>query len=366
MQSYISILREVRDPRDINSRHPVGTLLFLTLAATLCGAKSCVEVADFAAGRENELSEIVDLPYGAPSHDTFSRLFRLLDPSELAKVFAAFMTALRAELGLGPVQGVVAVDGKSLRRGYEKGRRHMPPLMVSVWDSQTRLAIAQARAPGGNEVAATLELLGSLVLKGCTVTADALHCHPAMAQAVLDAKADYALGLKANNGPLHAAAERIFADTGADAPSHATEETAHGRTERRRASVLPAPVAVRALLPGLKALGRIEAQRTTASGRTETDTRYIALSRRFTPATMAEVVRAHWGIENQLNWILDVVFDEDAARTRKDYGPENLAVIRRLAQNILRMHPSDDSISRKMRRALWSKDFFFELFAYMR
>ena len=365
MQSYISILREVRDPRDINARHPVGTILFLTLAATLCGAKSCVEVADFVADRERELSEIVDLPYGAPSHDTFSRLFRLLDPAELAKAFTAFMTALRTELGLGSTQGVVAIDGKSLRRGYEKGRSHMPPLMVSVWDSQTRVAIAQARAQGGNEIAATLKLLGGLVLKGCTVTADALHCHPAMAQAVLDAKADYALSLKANNGPLYAAAERAFANAGDDAASLATEEKAHGRIERRRASVLPAPIAARALLPGLKALGRIEAER-TANGKTETDTRYIALSRKLTPAKMAEVVRTHWGIENQLNWVLDVVFEEDAARTRKDYGPENLAVIRRLAQNILRMHPSDDSISRKMRRATWSKDFFFDLFAHMR
>lgn len=294
MQSYISILRDVRDPRDINARHPVGTVLFLTLAATLCGAKSCVEVSDFAADREKELSEFVDLPYGAPSHDTFSRLFRLLDPADLAKAFTAFMTALRAELGLGPMQGVVAVDGKSLRRGYEKGRSHMPPLMVSVWDSQTRVAIAQARAPGGNEIAARLKLLGSLVLKGCTVTADALHCHPAMAHAVLDAKADYALDLKANNGPLYAAAERIFAETGADAPSLATEEKAHGRIERRRASVLPAPVAARALLPGLKALGRIEAQRNAANGKVETSTRYIALSRKLTPAKMAEVVRAHW------------------------------------------------------------------------
>jgi hypothetical protein len=204
MQSYISILREVRDPRDINARHRVETILFLTLAATLCGAKSCVEVADFASDREQELSEIVDLPYGTPSHDTFSRLFRLLDPAELAKAFTAFMTGLRTELGLGAPRGVVAIDGKSLRRGYEKGKSHMPPLMVSVWDSQTRLAIAQARAPGGNEIAATLALLRSLVLKGCTVTADALHCHPAMAQAVLNAKADYALGLKANHGPLYA------------------------------------------------------------------------------------------------------------------------------------------------------------------
>lgn len=364
MQSYISILREVRDPRDINARHPVGTILFLTLAATLCGAKSCVEVADFVEGREEELSAIVELPYGAPSHDTFSRLFRLLDPAELAKAFTAFMTALRTELGLGAMQGVVAVDGKALKRGYEKGRAHMPPLMVSVWDSQTRVAIAQARAPGGNEIAATLELLRHLVLKGCTVTGDALHCHPAMAQAVLDAKANYALGLKANNGPLYAAAERLFA--AADAPSLTTEEKAHGRIERRRVSVLPAPAAARALLPGLKSVGRIEAERTGADGKTSTATRYIALSRKITPAKLAEVVRAHWSVENQLHWVLDVVFDEDDARTRKDYAPENLAVIRRLAQNILRMHPSDHSISSKMRRAMWSKDFFFELFAHMR
>jgi predicted transposase YbfD/YdcC len=366
MQSFISILREVRDPRDINARHPVGTILFLTLAATLCGAKSCVQVAEFVDGREEELSTIVDLPYGAPSHDTFSRLFRLLDPAELAKAFTAFMTALRAELGLGPTQGVVAVDGKSLRRGYEKGRAYLPPLMVSIWDSQTRVAIAQMRAPGGNEVAATLELLGGLVLKGCTVTGDAMHCHPAMANAVLDAKADYALGLKANNSLLYAEAERAFAAAGADASSLATEEKAHGRIERRRASVLPAAAAARALLPGLKALGRIDAERIAANGKSVTATRYVALSRKLTPAKLAEVVRAHWGIENQLHWILDVVFDEDDARTRKDYGPENLAVIRRLAQNILRMHPSNASISSKMRRAMWSKDFFFELFAHMR
>lgn len=366
MQSFISILREVRDPRDINARHPVGTILFLTLAGTLCGAKSCVEVADFVDARVEELSTIVELPYGAPSHDTFSRLFRLLDPTELAKAFTAFMTVLRAELGLGPAQGVVAIDGKSLRRGYEKGRAYLPPLMISVWDSQTRLAIAQARAQGGNEIAATLQLLGSLVLKGCTVTADALHCHPAMAQAVLDAKADYALGLKANNGPLYAEAERVFTDAGVDTPSLATEEKAHGRIERRRVSVLPASTAARALLPGLKALGRIEAERIGANGKRETATRYIALSRKLAPDKMAEIVRTHWSIENQLHWILDVVFDEDDARTRKDYGPENLAVIRRLAQNILRMHPLDASISSKMRRAMWSKDFFFELFTHMR
>ena len=366
MQTLLTILREVRDPRDINARHEVGTILFLALAATLCGAKSCVDMADFVAGREEELSEIVDLPHGPPSHDTFSRLFRLLDPAELAKAFTAFMAALRAELKLPPPSGVVTIDGKSLRRGYEKGRPYFPPLMVSVWDSETRVAIAQARAPGGNEVAATLELLRNLVLKGCTVTADALHCHPATAEAVLAAKAHYAFALRANNGPLHAAAERLFTAAGAAAPSFASEEKTHGRIERRSARVLAAPAAARALLPGLKALGCIEAERTDHNGKTESSTRYVALSRLLTPAKLLAVVRAHWSIENHLHWTLDVVFDEDDARTRKDYGPENLAVIRRLAQNILRLHPSTASISSKMRRAMWSKDYFFEVFAHMR
>jgi predicted transposase YbfD/YdcC len=366
MQSIITILREVCDPRDANARHDVGTILFLALAATLCGAKSCVEMAEFADGNEEDLAMIVGLPHGAPSHDTFSRLFRLLDPGELAKAFTAFMTAMRQELGLPPPRGVVAIDGKGLRRGYEKGRAHFPPLMVSVWDSETRLAITQARAQGGNEIKATLDLLGGLVLKGCTVTADALHCHPRMAQAVVIAKAHYALGLKGNNGPLHAAAERAFAQAGPELPSWSSEDKGHGRIERRHASVLTAPAAARALLPGLKAFGRIEAERRAPDGTSATAIRYVALSRLLAPAKLLAVTRAHWSIENQLHWTLDVVFDEDDARTRKDYGPENLAVIRRLAHNILRMHPAPKSITSKMRRANWSKEFFFELFAHMR
>ena len=367
MQSLITILREVRDPRDENARYELATLLFLALAATLCGAKSCVEMAEFVAGREKELGEIVDLSAGTPSHDTFSRLFRLLDPEELARVFDSFMTALRRELGLGAPRGVVAVDGKSLRRGYEKGRSHMPPLMVSVWDSETRLAIAQARAPGGNEVRATLDLLGGLVLKGCTVTGDALHCHPAMAKAVLAAKAHYAFGLKANNGPLHADAVRAFAASGDKARSFASEERAHGRLERRKASVLPASVLDRPeALPGLKAVARIDTERTATSGRTETRTRYVVLSRMVAPAKLLTLLRAHWSIENQSHWILDVVFDEDDARTRKNYGPENTAVIRRWAHNILSAHPSTKSISSKMRAAMWSQDAFLDLFAHMR
>jgi hypothetical protein len=148
MDNLLSILREVRDPRDFNGWHELPAILFIALAATLCGAKSCVAIADFAAAYVELLAEIVDLPHGAPSHDCFSRLFRLLDPEEMAQVFARFVAALREGFGLGPAKGVVAVDGKRLRRGYERGRACMPPLMVSVWDAQTRLSLATPACAG--------------------------------------------------------------------------------------------------------------------------------------------------------------------------------------------------------------------------
>jgi len=239
--------------------------------------------------------------------------------------------------------------------------------MVSVWDTQTRLSIAQGRAPGNGEVKATLALINGLVLKGCTVTADALHGHAEMARAVRAAKAHYCLGLKGNRGPLFAAVEAAFAEAGDQAPFHETVESGHGRRERRRASVLPAvPLGERHGFPGLVAIGRIEASRAGGDGRTTQATRYLVLSRRFSPRKLLEGVRAHWSIENQLHWTLDVVFNEDDARSRKDYAPENLAVIRRLALNILNTHPSPGSTASKMRRARWKQDFFLSLFAHLR
>jgi predicted transposase YbfD/YdcC len=365
LDDLITIFREVADPRDVNARHDLASVLFLALAATLCGAKTCVDIADFAASREEELSQIVDLPHGAPSHDTFSRVFRLLDPVELETAFGRCMAALRQALGIGAPKGVVAIDGKALRRGYEAGKAFMPPLMVGVWDSQTRLSIAQARAPDGAEVKTTLKLLKALSLKGCLVTADALHGHPAMAKAVREAGAHYALGLKGNRPKLLADVQAAFA-AGDDLPVHQTLETRHGRRELRAASVLPvSKLTANHGWPDLVAIGRIQAER-TKNGHTATSTRYILLSRKLSPSKLAQVVRAHWSIENHLHWTLDVVFDEDDARSRKNHAPENLAVLRRLALNILSSHPDNKSISRKMKIASWRQDFFFELFAHMR
>lgn len=367
MEAIISIFREVHDPRDMNSRHPVSSMLLIALAATLCGAKSAVDIADFGEANEATLAEFLDLPHGVPSHDCFSRLFRLLDPAELAAALARFGQALRAALGIGPPQGVVAIDGKSLRRGYERGRACMPPLMVSVWDAETRLSIAAQRAPGGDEVGATLEVLKSLVLTGCIVTADALHCHPRMAAAVRAAGADYALGLKGNHGPLHRAALAAFekADAKGRLTFHERSESGHDRRERRRVSVIARPADAPSF-PALAALARIEAERTRQDGKIETAVRYIALSKRLSPSRVLDVARAHWSVENDLHWQLDVVFHEDHARTRKNYGPQNLAVIRRMALDMLRIHPIERSIARKMKLAAWSKEFFFELFAHMR
>jgi len=366
LQALVTIFREVRDPRDFKARHDLRAMLFIALAATLCGAKTCVDIADFAAANEAELSQIVDLPHGAPSHDSFSRLFRLLDPAEMTEAFARFRTAFRAGLGLPPAKGVVAVDGKSLRRGYERGRSFMPPLMISVWDAETRLSLASRHAPGGDEVAATLAALKAVTLKGCIVTADALHCHPRMASQIRAQGGHYALKLKANHGPLFACALKAFAAADAGKlPSYEQVESGHDRQERRRACVIAAPSDAPAF-PDLAALGRVESERRLGDGKPARWAHYVALSKKLSPKRMLEVNRTHWSVENHLHWPLDVVFHEDDARTRKDYAPQNLAVIRRMAADILRAHPDNRSLARKMKLAAWSKEFFYELFAHMR
>lgn len=366
MDPLFTILRSVRDPREENARHALSDILFIALAATLCGAKTCVEIAAFGQGNQETLTEWIDLPHGAPSHDTFSRVFRLLDPLELERALVAFMRALREGLGLPAPAGVVALDAKSLRRGYERGRAHVPPLMISLWEGQTRLALAAGRVRM-NESDDALDLLRSLDLKGCTLTADALHCHPAMAEAVVAAKADYVLTLKRNNAPLRQAAEQAFAAKGKPARFEACE-TGHGRAERRVAEVvaLSPRHPARARLPGLQAFGRIQAERGPAGAPPQTATRYFALSRRLTPERLLDTARQHWSIENQCHWVLDVVFREDEARSRKDHAPENLAVIRRIAHGLLSAHPVKDTIAGKIRRAMWSKDFFLSLFTHMR
>lgn len=366
MEVFLSILRQVRDPREENARHSLSAILFIALGATLCGAKTSVEIAEFGEAHEEHLCGWIDIPHGAPSHDTFSRVFRLLEPEALERMLVEFVAAIRAALGLAPPDGVVALDGKALRRGYERGRAHVPPLMISLWDSQTRMALAAGRI-GLSESADAVDLLRSLSLKGCTITADALHCHPAMAEAIVSGGADYVLTLKGNNAPLHDLAREAFA-TAPQAACAATSQAGHGRKERREAAVIPlaARHPARRLLPGLAALGRISAERKVGKARAASRTRFFALSAPLSPRQLIDTVREHWDIENGQHWTLDVVFEEDRSRTRKDHAPANLAVLRRIALNILNAHPDKIPTARKQRKANWSKNYFIQLFTHMR
>lgn len=362
VEDLLLILRAVRDPRDFTARHDLGEMLFLALCGLVCGEKTCVDLAEFASAHAAEFRAVLSLRHGTPSHDTISRVLRLLDPRALEGALSACLSAMGRHLRAGRV---LAVDGKALRGAYAAGQSHMPPVMVSVFDSFTRLSIAQGRAGAGGEAQEARRLLGSLAAKGCTVTADALHCRPDTAAVIRAAGADYVLGLKANRPKLHTAAEAAFARTKA-MPSYTDQDEGHGRLVRRTVSVVAAPAEAKALLPDLAAFGRIVSLRQVAGGRAEEHTRLFALSRRLAPSRLAMLIRAHWGIENHLHWTLDVVFHEDDARSRKNYAPDNLALLRRLARNILEAHPSDMPIRRKMKRASWSKDYLFNAFTHVR
>lgn len=354
----VELFSEVSDPRWRNRRHALGEVLFIALAAVLCGAENCTDMADFARTRERLLRTVLKLEHGVPSHDTFSRVFRLLDPKGFASVFYRFAEGFAGQVRL---EGVVAFDGKSLKRCYEKGQSHMPPMMVSAWGAQTRMTLASKLAEGGNEVAAVLDLLSLFDLKGCTVTADALHCHRAMAEAVTAAKGDYALAVKANQPALLRDAEKALAKAkNARSAEQAARE--HGRQEYRHVTVADAPHLGRVHdFAGLKAVARVRSRRNG-----EHAERIFLLSRKYLPQEVLHIVREHWGIENRLHWALDVVLDEDGDRTRKDNAPSNLAILRRLALNILRNHPGQTPLRRKIKRAAWAEEHFLSLFANMR
>lgn len=363
MGSFISIFSELDDPRAENARHNLLEVLFIALAAVLCGAESCADMADFGEAKEGVLRRVLRLEHGIPSHDTFSRVFRLLDPERFEAAFRRFMQAFAKSSGLS---GVVAIDGKAVRGAFERGARTTPLHLVNVWAVDQRLALAQRKAPRRNEVAAALEVVKLLSLEDCIVTADALHCHREFAQAVLDSGGEYVLALKENQSAVFADAVAAI-DTAANRDeSEQQPTTSHGRTERRHAIVVSdTRLAEVHDFPGIQAIARLLSVR-RVEGKEETMVRHFLLSRRLPAAKFLDVVRAHWSIENQLHWVLDVVFDEDGARNRMGHGPENLALLRKLALNILRSHPDKASIRRKIKRAGWDDTFLLSLFAQMR
>ena len=337
-------------------------MLFIALLATLCGATTCCDIALFGRAKEALLRTILVLEHGIPSHDTFSRVFRILDPKSFESVFRRFTKAFAATT---KIKGVVALDGKALRRAYESGQSHMPPVMVTAWSAMTRMALANVLAPGNNKAAGALQLIELLQLKGCVVTADALHCHRGMAKAIVERGGDYVLAVKNNQpGLLRDAKAAISVAERKKAKQSTTKDTGHGRTDTRTAIVAPVTdMAEKHNFPGLKAVARITSKR----GRDETVQRYFLLTQRYTPAQLLRIVRQHWGIENVLHWTLDVVLDEDQTRSRKDHAPANLAVLRRHVLNIARAHPdTKTSLRGKLKRAAWDDSFLVDMLLNMR
>lgn len=366
METFEACFSELPDPRAANSVHDLTEVLFIALMAVLCGAEGCTDMADFGRAKERLLRRVLRLEGGIPSHDTFSRVFRVLDPEAFEAAFRRFMAAFAH---CSPLTGVVAIDGKAVRGAFARGRKSTPLHLVNVWAAEARLVLAQRTAPRRNEVAGALEVLELLSLEGCIVTADALHCHRAMARVILERGADYVLGVKDNRPGLREDAARCIEMAGRGRIDRAKQRqsVSHGRTSRREAVVAPAADMARAHdFPGIQAVARVTSHRRVAGKDTQVAVRYFLLSQRLPASRLLEVVRQHWTIENQLHWVLDVVFNEDRARNRKGHGPENISILRKLALNLLRTHPDKASIRRKVKRAGWDDAFLLSIIAHMR
>ena len=340
------------DPRIARHRwHKLSDILVIAVCAVLCGAESYPAIEDFGVEREEWLRQFLELPEGIPSHDTFNRVLRLLDPVEFQQCFLRWRQAVVAVTD----GEVVAIDGKGLRRSFAKGTGKRAIPMVSAWASENGVVLGQRKVDTkSNEITAIPELLALLVLKGCIVTIDAMGCQRTIAETIVEQGADYVLALKGNQPTLAQVVERFFL-TGLEAeaprtPSDYYEQTerGHGREETRRVWVSAALEAElqAAAWPGLQSIGMVDATR-TVGGKTSIEQRFSLSSLPPEAEQFARAVRKHWGVENPLHWSLDVTFREDQSRLRAGHGAENFAVLRHMALNLLRQEPSPKSLPRK-------------------
>ena len=367
MEGFSAIFSWIEDPRTGNARrHDFFELLMIAFCSCLCGGTTCTEMAEFAEDKEPFLREFLTLKNGLPSHDTFSRLFRLLDPAAFGACFSEFMRAFSRQTA-----GVVAVDGKTLRGSFDAASEKSALHMVSAWSCEERLVLAQiATDEKSNEITAVPQLLRLLNLEGRTVTADAMSCQREIAEQIVDEGGHYVLSLKRNQPTLFDDVARYLADPEARVVETAkpTVDADHGRIETRSAVVSQDVDWLQDIhhWPGLKAIGAVRRTREPKganAGPATTETAYYLLSEPITPERLNQTARDHWGVENRLHWVLDVDMNEDRARNRCDNGPRNLAILRHMAINALNAEPSKRPIRRKMKKADRSDAFLRNLLA---
>lgn len=358
MLVFARIFGEIADPRARNRQFDLVSILFIAFLAMLCGAKNCYEMEVFANSKRKLLIELLGFPNCSPSHDTFCRVFRFLDPVKFEAAFSLFSAAFATGL-----KGVVAIDGKAVRGAFEKGKKTAPLHLVNVWAVEARLAIAQRIASNRNEIRGALEALSLLSLDGCIVTADALYCRHDIAKAIIDTGADYALVVKRNHPGLLAQLIDTIDNSKKQDCFVTTSEKSHGRDETRKCTVVSTK---NIAFPNTVAIAKVEAVRLGNDGKMKTLVRHYLLSKKIKAERMIEVSRSHWTIENQLHWVLDVTLNEDAARNRKDHCAQNLATLRKIVLNTLRASNDKASLTGKMKKAGWNDDFLKTLISHMR
>ena len=368
--SMVERFAALEDPRTGNAkRHQLLDIIVIALCAVICGADNSVEIEEFGKAREDWFRRFLELPNGIPAHDTFGRVFALLDPEQFGACFTDWVRSV-SELSQGEV---VAIDGKTLRGCHDRSQGRGALHMVSAWATENRMVLGQTPTDAhSNEITAIPELLNVLELKGCVVTIDAMGCQKNIAEQVVGKGADYLLAVKANQGKLHENIKDLFAcgeRTGWDGVAHSHHEQVgkdHGRLERRECWVITDPEELAYVDPkgqwaSLGAVARVNYRRDAAAG-SPTDTRYYICSYPADAATLLGAARSHWNIENSLHWVLDVAFDEDHSRVRTGHADRNLAVIRHWALNLLKQEPTAKiGIKAKRKKAGWDFDYLLKV-----
>ncbi len=367
--TIIEHFSSLKDPRiQAKTRHKLIDIIIITICASICGADEWTEVVDYAKAKQAWLKTFLELPRGIPSHDTFGRVFSLLRPEEFERCFVSWIHAV-FKISDGQT---VAIDGKTLRRSYERSSNKAAIHMVGAWAAQSGLALGQVRTEAkSNEITAIPELLKLLEIKGCIVTIDAMGCQKEIARQIVDQEADYVLALKGNQGNLREDVEMFFEHAQQcdfkDIPHQVYETTDgdHGRVEVRRYVTVSDLdwLEERAKWKNLNLIGMVQSERHIGDKITR-ETRYYISSLPNDVKRFASTVRDHWTIENQLHWVLDIAFREDDNRVRDRNAAANLAILRRFALSLLKQEKTAKvGIKTKRKRAGWNDDYLLTLFA---